>query len=146
MRPYKTTTTQVCILVALWIIAPPAPAGFLTKDVPKDIVADPTTEQVEFVVQKRMTDILQKIRVMRVTCGGDQAEEFVETDSATIVSWISKSTVSYIMVLSDHSPATHLRIYMNANVSRQKRGWPLVIDDWFVKDGSTCIGELLRRS
>lgn len=146
MRRYLMLTTRTCTAAALLALCAPVLAGFLTKDVPKDIVADPTTEQVEFVVQKPMSDVLQKIRNMRITCGGDRAEEVVEPDSATVISWISKSTVSYIMVLTDRSPATHLRIYMNANVSRQKRGWPLVIDDWFAKDGGTCIGDLLRRS
>ena len=120
-------------------------AGFLTKDVPKKIIADSTTAKLVITVPKTLDQIANKLRSMATLCGGDKRrDEATEDNGLLIVSWMSANTVSYIIRLQPIESSTEVAVYMNANVGRQQRGWPKVLDEWLTQGTDRCIPEIMR--
>jgi hypothetical protein len=122
-----------------------ASAGFFTKDVPKNIIADASTVRLSVTVVKEIDEVASKLRSVSAQCGGDnRRDEAVYAEGLLVVSWMSPDTVSYILSLHPVESATEITVYMNSNVSRQKRGWPKIFEEWFTLDTNRCIPEIMR--
>lgn len=142
MRPSITCSFLAC---AAFAFTGQAYAGFLTKDVPKKIIADSTTAKLVVTVPKALDQTANKLRSMATLCGGDKRrDEATEDNGLLIVSWMSADTVSYIIRLQPVESSTEVTVYMNANVGRQQRGWPKVLDEWFSQGTDRCIPEIMR--
>lgn len=86
-----------------------------------------------------------KLRSVVAMCGGyKRRDEAAEDNGMLIVSWMSADTVSYIIRLRQTESPTELTVYMNANVSRQQRGWPKVLNEWFTQGTDRCIPAIMR--
>lgn len=142
MRSSITLSTLAC---AIFAFSGQACAGFLTKDVPKKIIADSTTAKLVVIVPKALDQTANKLRSMATLCGGDKKrDEGTENNGLLIVSWMSADTVSYIVRLQPVESSTEVTVYMNANVGRQQRAWPKVLDEWFTEGTDRCILEIMR--
>jgi len=120
-------------------------AGLFTKDVPKDIIANRSTASLTVTVDKPVDEVMGKLRSIATQCGGDhRRDEAADGDGQLIVTWLSGDTVAYIQRLRPVQSGTEMVIYMNSNVSRQQRGWPKVIDEWFKQGTGRCIPEIMR--
>jgi hypothetical protein len=122
-----------------------ASAGFFTKDVPKNIIADPETAKWSVTIDRNVDQVANKLRSMATQCGGDhRRDESFNGEEMLVVTWMSADTVVYIQRLRPVQRGTEMVVYMNSNVSRQQRGWPKIVDEWFKLDASRCIPEIMR--
>lgn len=120
-------------------------AGFSTKDVPKNIIADAATAKWNVTIDRNVEQVANKLRSMATQCRGDhRRDESADGDSLLVVTWMSADTVLYIQRLRPVERGTEMVVYMNSNVSRQQRGWPKIVDEWFKLDSIRCIPEIMR--
>lgn len=111
--------------------------------VPKEIVSDPSTPRLELNVSLDPGAVLNKLRTVRVACGGDRTEEAADATGTTLVAWVAHK-VSYVMRVEAGAPGTRVTIYMNMNEQTQRSNWPRVFDNWFVKNNDRCIADIRR--
>ncbi len=123
-------------------------AGLLSNDIPKEVMENKSTEKLFFSINKPLNEATEKFQRMRALCGGNGShiEESITSQNAIFVSWISKSDILYIIEFQKNEKTTNAIVYMNNIAFRQKKGWPLIFDEWFIKDGNSCISEIMKRS
>lgn len=139
-----------CITVAAlaWLISSNSFAGIFFADSPKEVMASKDTARLYFKIEKPMPEVISKIKRMRALCsnGGNDMKETVEQQNALLVFWAGQTTIEYIIALNaDGEGSTQAEFFLNSNVSRQRKGWPMVIDEWFVKGSDACISDVLKR-
>lgn len=125
-----------------------ASAGLFFADSPKEVMASKDTARLYFKIDKPMQEVIAKIKRVRALCsnGGNEMKESVEQRSALLVFWAGQTTIEYIIALSAaEQGSTQAEFFLNSNISRQQKAWPVVMDEWFVNGSDACISDVLKR-
>lgn len=141
----KKIATIACAFV---LCSNVASAGLFFADSPKEVMASKDTARLHFKIDRPMPEVIAKIKRVRALCsnGGNEMKESVEQQSALLVFWAGQTTIEYIIALSaSEQGSTQAEFFLNTNVPRQQKGWPAVMDEWFVKGSDACISDVLKR-